>query len=92
MWCGQPAWAGLSHTQVIFAVSCRDEKLKLPEDAPENLIALMAKCMATEPADRPSFREIATEIEGILAELGPRPPKLDAPMTPPLTQEEEEST
>ena len=81
MWCGQPAWAGLTHTQVIFAVGCREEKLKPPENAPPEFAALVTRCMATEPPERPSFEEIAPEIERILSTWGPRAPTAAMPFT-----------
>lgn len=72
MYTGKRAWDGLSQAQVIFMVTCRGERLKMPEGAPAAYAALAMECMAEEREDRPTFYEIVPRIDAMLAEL-PKP-------------------
>lgn len=69
MYTGKRAWDGLSQAQVIFAVTCRGERLKMPEETPPAYAALAMECMAEEREDRPTFYEIVPRIDAMLAEL-----------------------
>jgi serine/threonine protein kinase len=70
MICQKRAWMGLSTPQVIFAVSCRGERLKLPSTKGENgvpkeVVAIVEKCMAVDASKRPSFEELCTELDAL---------------------------
>ena len=69
MFTGKRAWEGMSQAQVIFAVTCRNERLKMPKDCPEAYAQLAMECMAEERVRRPTFDEIVPRIEGVLAEF-----------------------
>jgi serine/threonine protein kinase len=69
LWTGTRAWDKLSQAQVIFAVTCRNEFLKMPEDAPAEYSALAMQCMAVDRNERPTFDEIVTRLDALLAEL-----------------------
>ena len=69
LWTGKRAWDKLSQAQVIFAVTCRNECLKMPEDAPADYGALAMQCMSPDRNQRPTFDEIVTRLDSLLAEL-----------------------
>ena len=54
--------------QVIFAVTVKDLRLHLPEDAPSAFVKLMEECVLTEREARPTFDEIVHRIEQMLDE------------------------
>lgn len=68
LYTGNRAWAGSSQAQVIFAITCRNEKLKLPEDAPPRYVTLVDACMG-DRENRPTFDYIRQELEAMLAQL-----------------------
>lgn len=69
MWSGKRAWAGAALGNVIFQVTCLNNKLQMPESCPEPLRELANACMETEHTDRPTFAEIVERLEHIQAEL-----------------------
>ena len=68
LYTGNRAWAGSSQAQVIFAITCRNEKLKLPENTPPRYAKLVEACMG-DRNDRPTFEFIIKELEEMLQEL-----------------------
>jgi len=69
LWTGKRAWEKLSQAQVIFLVTCKNECLKMPEDAPADYSALAMQCMSTDRNQRPTFDEIVTRLDLLLAEV-----------------------
>jgi Protein tyrosine and serine/threonine kinase len=69
LWSGKRAWGKLSQAQVIFAVTCKNEFLKMPEDAPEGYSALAMQCMSPNRNERPTFDEIVPRLDALLAGL-----------------------
>lgn len=65
MYTGSRPWPGMSHGQVIQAVSVEHRKLFVPSDTPADLAELLNDCMATEPKLRPSFHEICERLEAM---------------------------
>ncbi|KAM4713848.1 non-receptor tyrosine-protein kinase TNK1 isoform 2-T2 [Anableps anableps] len=65
-YCEEP-WLGLSGRQILFRVEMEGERLEKPTDCPQELYAVMRKCWAINPVDRPSFAELIT----MLAEAKP---------------------
>ncbi|KAL4529734.1 hypothetical protein Ndes2526A_g04498 [Nannochloris sp. 'desiccata'] len=65
---GKRAWRGLSTTQVVFAVSCREQKLEMPsfEGVSKEVVAILEKCTATEASERPTFEELCTELDALI--------------------------
>ena len=52
---GQRPWAGLAPAQVMHAVGCDGRTLPpLPHDTPSELASLVTRCLASDPAARPS--------------------------------------
>ena len=72
MFTGKRAWDGMSQAQIIFAVTCRNERLKMPKDCPEAYAQLATACMADDRDERPVFNEIVPRIDTMLAELPKR--------------------
>jgi Protein tyrosine and serine/threonine kinase len=70
MWSGTRAWSGCSQAQVIFAVTCAGTSLKIPANAPEEVVVLMKECLAPR-ASRPTFDEIVPRLEAMLAKVEP---------------------
>ena len=68
MWAGKPAWAGMNQHQVVFAVSCLEQKLEWDADVPPRYAALANRCMAADPSKRPTFEEVAEELKDMLGE------------------------
>jgi len=65
MWNGKRAWEGASMGQVIFAVTVKDQRLTLADDAPLELAALVNDCVQTDRNLRPEFAEIVKRLEKI---------------------------
>lgn len=66
MCCGKKAWTGSSLAQVIYAVTCKGEKLSLePEDAPPQLASLVTECMNDDRSARPSFDDIVIRLDSM---------------------------
>ncbi|KAL4525465.1 hypothetical protein Ndes2437A_g03925 [Nannochloris sp. 'desiccata'] len=63
MWNGKRAWEGASMGQVVFAVTVKDQRLTLAQDAPPELAALVNDCVRTDRNLRPEFSEIVKRLE-----------------------------
>jgi serine/threonine protein kinase len=63
MWNGKRAWEGATMGQVVFAVTVKDQRLTLDEDAPSELAALVKDCAQTDRQLRPTFTEIVNRLE-----------------------------
>lgn len=59
---GCRAWASMTHAQVIHAVIVDHTQLVFPASAPPGYAALGRRCLAPEPAARPSFAEVGAEL------------------------------
>lgn len=60
-YCEEP-WFGLTGRQILFRVEREGERLEKPPDCPQELYAVMRKCWACNPADRPSFAQLITMV------------------------------
>nr|XP_040036577.1 non-receptor tyrosine-protein kinase TNK1 isoform X2 [Gasterosteus aculeatus aculeatus] len=56
-YCEEP-WFGLSGRQILWRVEREGERLEKPPDCPKELYAVMRKCWACNPTDRPSFLQL----------------------------------
>ena len=63
---GESSTAGAHAAQVLFKVFS-GEKPPVPADMPPDYRALMERCWAFEPSERPSFKEVKTELRRMLA-------------------------
>lgn len=59
---GALAWSGLSHAGVVLHVSALHHELQLPPDLPAPLHSLLAACLSTDPAERPSFEAVEARL------------------------------
>jgi hypothetical protein len=64
------AWAGMLHAQIMFAVAMRRRQLEFPEGTHPAYVSLALRCMAYDPADRPTFADLVTEFQQVSANLG----------------------
>ncbi|XP_036968784.1 non-receptor tyrosine-protein kinase TNK1 isoform X3 [Acanthopagrus latus] len=60
-YCEEP-WFGLSGRQILWRVEREGERLERPPDCPQELYAVMRKCWACNPSDRPSFAQLTTMV------------------------------
>lgn len=60
-YCEEP-WFGLSGRQILWRVEREGERLEKPPDCPQEMYAVMRKCWACNPADRPNFAQICTMV------------------------------
>ncbi|XP_059211114.1 non-receptor tyrosine-protein kinase TNK1 [Centropristis striata] len=60
-YCEEP-WLGLSGRQILWRVEREGERLEKPPDCPQELYAVMRKCWACNPADRPTFAQLITMV------------------------------
>ncbi|KAI3376409.1 hypothetical protein L3Q82_016889 [Scortum barcoo] len=60
-YCEEP-WFGLSGRQILWRVEREGERLEKPPDCPQELYAVMRKCWACNPVDRPTFAQLATMV------------------------------
>ncbi len=67
------AWAGMLHAHIIYAVAIRREKLKFIPNAHPALVAIAERCMERDPALRPTFADIAAELQAISTALAAEP-------------------
>ena len=56
-------WKGLQPPQILTNVIVKRKRPEIPEATPDDLKALMIRCWAHDPADRPSFSAIAGELK-----------------------------
>lgn len=68
MYMGQRPWMGLSHSQIITAVSS-GKQLQLGPNAPSTLKKFVAKCLAMKPAERPTFTQVIKDLEELEEDL-----------------------
>ena len=60
---GEVPWTGLGYPQIITQVLVKGSRPPLPSDgAAEDLVALMGRCWAASPDDRPAFAEITSVL------------------------------
>uniref|UniRef100_A0A1I7S422 receptor protein-tyrosine kinase n=1 Tax=Bursaphelenchus xylophilus TaxID=6326 RepID=A0A1I7S422_BURXY len=62
---GEKPYSEIDNTKLLQYLES-GERLKLPEDAPKELRDLIYECWMTDSSDRPSFRVIRGEMEGLL--------------------------
>lgn len=62
MYNGKRAWDGLSQAQVVYAVAIQHDSLQFAPDASPCIAALSSACMATIPAQRPTFAQLVQRI------------------------------
>ncbi|XP_069026049.1 non-receptor tyrosine-protein kinase TNK1 [Embiotoca jacksoni] len=60
-YCEEP-WLGLSGREILWRVEREGERLEKPPDCPQDLYAVMRKCWACNPADRPSFAQLTAMV------------------------------
>lgn len=48
--------------QILWRVEREGERLEKPPDCPQELYAVMWKCWACSPADRPGFAQLTTMV------------------------------
>ena len=56
MWTGKRAWSGMHCTQIVIAVTVRQKRLRLPDDAPAAFAELVHQCMSDRPEERPKIK------------------------------------
>ncbi|KAG7466875.1 hypothetical protein MATL_G00146940 [Megalops atlanticus] len=56
---------GLEGLQVAWLVVEKNERLTIPSSCPTSFAELMRKCWATEPKERPMFKQILTTLESM---------------------------
>ncbi|PSC76682.1 kinase [Micractinium conductrix] len=64
---GEEAWQGMHPMHTILQVTQHGARPPVPPHCPPALAALMARCWAEEPADRPQFADIVPELQQQLA-------------------------
>lgn len=67
LYVGRRAWEGLKPAEVLRRVAAH-EMLDFPLQTPHRLKVLGERCMASDPATRPSFSEVLSEVNAILAD------------------------
>lgn len=60
-YCEEP-WFGLSGRQILWRVEREGERLDKPADCPQELYAVMRKCWACNPTERPNFSQLCTLV------------------------------
>ena len=69
---GEVPWAGLGYPQIITQVLVKGSRPPLPSDgAADDLVALMGRCWAASPDDRPAFAEITSALAAKAAPPSP---------------------
>lgn len=76
---GSRAYVGHRMPHIVFLVTSGKGALKLPAGAPAGYIALLQSCLNREHTKRPSFTELVSAIDGLLAAgeeatMAPPPP------------------
>ncbi|VDK29934.1 unnamed protein product [Gongylonema pulchrum] len=62
---GYEPYPSLSNIQTRAKIIVQNYRMSMPEGTPPEISALVAKCWAKEPADRPSFAQIVQELKEI---------------------------
>lgn len=81
MFSGKRAWKGLSQYQIIYALTCHGERIKMPPEAPQEYAKLATECMSWNVRHRPTFEEVVPRIDAMVTALGPA---LSSPQSPTL--------
>ncbi|KAL4448958.1 hypothetical protein ABPG77_007675 [Micractinium sp. CCAP 211/92] len=68
----QEPWHDMSAMQVVGAVGWSNQRLPIPEDAPEGMRQLISECFG-EPDSRPPFSEIIPRLKAMIRALGAPP-------------------
>jgi serine/threonine protein kinase len=68
MFMGERPWKGLSHSQIIHALSM-GQQLTLPGSCPSLLRKFIMRCMAPKPSERPTFEAALLELDELEEEL-----------------------
>lgn len=68
---GGELYPGLTAMQVILQVSQHSARPDVPEGRPPALVALMQRCWAQDPAQRPQAAEVVEDVRGQLMALRP---------------------
>jgi len=87
---GKPPWSQYSNKEVLEAVNLRNEKLAKPVSCPDLFYALLLKCWAKEPEDRPNFEKVFEQGQEIYNEIVPETEK-DKYIVKPQPQVEEDN-
>ncbi|XP_067411773.1 non-receptor tyrosine-protein kinase TNK1 [Emydura macquarii macquarii] len=61
-YCEEP-WMGLSGRQIMLKIDREGGRLERPDDCPRGLYALLLKCWAHNPEERPHFRDIIAQLQ-----------------------------
>lgn len=67
LYVGRRAWEGLQPGQVLKKVA-NHEMLQFPPQTPHRLKVLGERCMVADPTQRPTFAEVLSEVNAILAD------------------------
>ncbi|GAB4814749.1 hypothetical protein N2152v2_001795 [Parachlorella kessleri] len=67
IYCGRRAWEGHKPAEVLRKVANR-ARLAFPPHTPARLRVLAEQCMAYDPATRPSFTDVVSELNSVLAD------------------------
>lgn len=66
---GVGAWDGLNHAQVIHAVAIMNSCLEFCPGTPAPYQKLSRTCMSVDPDARPTFEQVAAELQSLQAEF-----------------------
>ncbi|XP_077598177.1 non-receptor tyrosine-protein kinase TNK1 [Stigmatopora nigra] len=61
-YCEEP-WFGLSGRQILWRVEREGERLEKPPDCPKEMYAIMRKCWACNPSERPNFARLMAMVK-----------------------------
>ena len=61
----QEPWSGLNPMQVVGAVGFAGKQLEIPADMDEVIAKMCRDCWKTNPRERPSFEDLATEMRSV---------------------------
>ncbi|XP_015275798.1 PREDICTED: non-receptor tyrosine-protein kinase TNK1 [Gekko japonicus] len=61
-YCEEP-WMGFSGRQIMLKIDREGGRLERPDDCPRGIYALVLKCWAHNPEERPRFREIVSLLQ-----------------------------
>ncbi|XP_029436890.1 non-receptor tyrosine-protein kinase TNK1 [Rhinatrema bivittatum] len=75
----QEPWLGLTGRQILLKIDREGERLEKPEDCSRDIYALMLKCWAHKPENRPSFGVLIS----LLSEARPREVKANQDLNKP---------
>lgn len=61
-------WAGMTHGAIINLVVNQGGNLRWPQDTPAPLLELGTACLDHDPAKRPTFESIVSQLEAMKAD------------------------